>query len=493
MIRLFFSLLFVATFFAYPLHAAAEKPPNFIVIFVDDLGYADLGCFGSPDIKTPRLDALAKEGMRFTHFYAQPICGPSRTALMTGSHPLRVAEKGNVKQLHPVVHSGEITIAEVLKTKGYATGCFGKWDMAGHSQMAFTPDLMPNDQGFDYFFGTPSSNDQFVNLYRNKELLEKHADMADLTKRYTDEAIAFIEQNQEKPFFAYVPYTMVHTRLDASKDFKGKSPRGLYGDTVEEIDFSCGRILDTLKTLNLAENTYFLFTSDNGPWLSKNKNHLDGKLPSDHGGSAGELRSGKVSTWEGGVRVPTILWAPNRVPADVECNQIAATIDLLPTFANLAGAEVPTDRTLDGVDISHLFAGKFEEADENRVFRYYFINTLQAVRQGKWKLHLPRPAKPEWLGNFAVNRHIAREDWIEMKEPYLVNLEDDPGEIRSVAAEHPEVVAKLLELAEEARRDIGDFDRVGENMRFFDPMETRPEKPPFTGLVRKSNHRKGKK
>ncbi|MEC5125598.1 sulfatase [Verrucomicrobiales bacterium BCK34] len=470
--------------------ASAERPPNFVVIFVDDLGYADLGCFGSSAIRTPRLDALAKGGMRFTHFYAQHICGPSRTALMTGCHPLRVAEKGNTKSVHPVVHTDEITLAEVLKTKGYATGCFGKWDLAGHSQKNFEPSLMPNHQGFDYFFGTPSSNDQYVDLYRNRKLVEENADMGLLTKQYTDEAINFIERNQNKPFFAYVPYSMVHTRLDASPDFKDRSPRGLYGDAVEEIDFSCGRIVDTLKALGLVENTYFLFTSDNGPWLNKNRNHADGHLPTDHGGSAGALRSGKVSTWEGGVRVPTILWAPDRVPAGGECDKVAATIDLLPTFANLAGTEAPKDRVIDGIDIRHLFTGDFRETDENRVFRYYFINTLQAVRQGKWKLHLPRPENPQWLGIFSKNRHIAASDWIAIDEPFLVDLELDPGETYSVAEANPAVVAQLLKLAEEAREDIGDYDRVGRNMRFFDPLETRPDKPPFKDLVRKGKKRK---
>jgi len=462
--------------------SAAGRPPNFVLIFVDDLGYADLGCFGSPTIRTPRLDALAGEGMRFTHFYAQPICGPSRAALMTACHPLRLAEKGNVKEVHPVLHTKEITVAEVLKQKGYATACFGKWDLARHSQSDFEPALMPNHQGFDYFFGTPSSNDRYVDLYRNETRIEEKADMGLLTKRYTDEVLGFVEEHREEPFFAYVPYTMVHTRLAASPKFKGKSPRGLYGDTVEEIDFSCGRIIDKLKELDLVGNTYFLFTSDNGPWLNKNKGRQDGKLRGDHGGSAGGLRSGKVSTWEGGVRVPTILWAPGRVPAGTQCDKIAATIDILPTFAGMAGAEIPADRVIDGVDIAPLFAGNFEEADEDRTFAYYFINSLQAVRQGKWKLHLPRPAEPDWLGRFARNNHIAPRDWMGFQEPFLVDLETDPGETRSLAAEHPEVVERLLALAEEVRADIGDHDRVGENMRFFDPLEKRPEKPVFVGL-----------
>ena len=484
------SLFVSCAIFVHAAKAEDARPPNFIVIFVDDLGYADLGCFGSPDIRTPVLDQLASEGMRFTHFYAQHICGPSRTALMTGCHPLRVAEPGNTKAIHPVVHSEEITVAEVLKAKGYATGCFGKWDIAGHSQKDFVPSLMPNHQGFDTFFGTPSSNDRSLDLYRDEERIEENADMSMLTLRYTDEVIEFITRNREQPFFAYVPYTMVHTRLDASPGFKGKSPRGLYGDAVEEIDFSCGRILETMRKHDLVGNTYFLFTSDNGPWLVKNKDHADGHLPSDHGGSAGPLRSGKVSTWEGGVRVPTILWAPGRVPAGQTCEAIAATIDVLPTFAKLAGATAPTDRVLDGQDIRHLFAGEFEKADPNRVFHYYFLNSLQAVRQGKWKLHLPRLANPPWLGIFSNNRHIAEADWTGFEEPFLVDLEADPGETRSVAEQHPGVVVHLLGLAEDARADIGDHDRVGANMRFFDPLEERPTRPQFETLVKK---RAGKK
>ena len=468
----------------------ASRAPNFVLIFVDDLGYADLGCFGSDAIRTPRLDALAADGMRFTHFYAQHICGPSRTALMTGCHPLRVAEKGNIKEIHPVLHTKEITVAEVLKSRGYATGCFGKWDLAGHSQSAFHPELMPNHQGFDTFFGTPSSNDRHVDLYRNENRIEEKTDMATLTRRYTDEVIRFIEANHDRPFFAYVPYTMAHTRLDASEGFKGRSPRGLYGDAVEEIDFNCGRIIDTLKRLALVPNTYFLFTSDNGPWLVKNKNRADGHLPGDHGGSAGPLRGGKVSTWEGGVRVPTILWAPDRVPAGGVCDKIAATIDVLPTFAKLAGSAAPADRVIDGIDIGHLFAGRFEEADPDRVFHYYFINSLQAVRQGKWKLHLPRPANPPWLGSFSKNGHIAPKDWIAFPKPFLINQETDPGETTNVAAANPETVSRLLRLAEDARVDIGDHDRVGKNMRFFDPQSTRPSAPVFPKLVRRTPSKK---
>lgn len=460
---------------------SVESPkarPNFVVIFTDDQGYQDVGCFGSPDIRTPRLDAMAKQGMRFTSFYAQPICGPSRAALMTGCYPMRIAERGHTKQVHPILHEDEITIAEVLKTKGYATACFGKWDLAKHAQAGFFMDLFPTRQGFDYFYGTPTSNDRVANLYRNETLIEPKSNMATLTQRYTDQAIDFIKEHQNQPFFVYIPHTMPHTRLDASERFKGKSERGLYGDVIEEIDFNVGRILDAIAEMKLSENTYVLFTSDNGPWLIKNKGLADGHLPRDHGGSAGALRSGKVSTFEGGVRVPTILWGPGRVPADTTCDAIATTMDVLPTLAALAGAETPSDRVIDGDDIRHLFHGEFDKADPNKAYFYYLRVHLQAVRQGRWKLHLLRKKEPIGAAPFSRNVHIAPADRVGFEKPFLVDLESDVGETTDVSAQNPQVVERLLGLAESMRDDLGDYDRVGKNMRFFDPLEKRPTKPP---------------
>ena len=456
---------------------ATERPPNFILIFVDDLGWADLGCYGAPTLRTPRIDQMAAEGMRFTHFYAQPICGPSRAALMTGCQPMRVAEVGNRKNVHPELHPDEITIAEVLRPRGYASICIGKWDLARHSQRTFLPRLMPTHQGFDEFFGTPTSNDQLVDLYRGEDLIESDAPMDTLTQRYTDAAIDFIERHRDQPFFVYLPHSMVHTRLAASPAFLGKSTRGLYGDAVEELDHHTGRLLDAVQRLALTERTWVIFTSDNGPWLSKNKAFQDGVLPTDHGGSAGPLRSGKVSTWEGGVRVPCIAWAPGRVPAGTTCDQLASTLDILPTLARLAGTEPPQDRVLDGEDITPLLEGRFEEANPDKVFHYYLLTHLQAVRQGPWKLHLPRPLHPPWLGRHAKNQHIHPRDDIAMPKPQLYNVVENPGETTDRANEHPEIVARLLAVAEEARQDIGDHDRVGANMRFFDPMEKRPTAP----------------
>jgi len=447
---------------------AADKP-NFIVIFTDDQGYQDVGCFGSPLIETPRLDRMAAEGVKFTSFYAQTVCGPSRAALMTGCYPLRVAKRNNQVDIHPYLHTREITIAEVLRDAGYATACFGKWDLAGHRQAGYDPNLLPTRQGFDYFFGTPTSNDSIVNLLRNETVIEKKADMNTLTRRYTDEALAFIRDNRHRPFFVYIPHTMAHTKLGASAQFRGKSKRGLYGDVVEEIDFNVGRILDAVRDLGLDGKTYVIFMSDNGPWAIKK----------EHGGSALPLRGAKTSTWEGGLRVPCIMRAPGRIPAGIVCDEIASTMDMLPTLAKFAGGKTPTDRIIDGHDISALMHGAKGATSPTKAFFYYQHTHLQAVRSGKWKLHLPRPANPPWTPTWA--RHIDPEDVIDIEEPMLFDLNNDIGERRDVAAEHPAVVGRLLELAEGARSDIGDYNRVGKNARFFDPQPRRPDAAKWTG------------
>ena len=451
------------------------RRPNFVIVFTDDQGYNDLGCFGAPVIRTPRIDQMAAEGRKFTSFYTQPICGPARAAIMTGCYPLRVAERGNAKNTHPVLHSREITVAEVLKPLGYACAMIGKWDLAAHSNTAYQRDLLPRGQGFDMHFGTPSSNDSVRGtvLLRDGKVIEKPAKQATLTRRYTDEAITFIKANRERPFFVYLAHTMPHTALAASEQFRGKSTRGLYGDVIEEIDWNVGRLLDAIKAMGLADNTYVLFTSDNGPWLIKNQNRDHGSLPRDHGGSALPLRSGKASTWEGGQRVPCIFWAPGRVPAGTACDEVAATLDVLPTFAKLAGTQAPADRVVDGHDIRDLIHGKAGATSPTDYYCYYLYTHLQAVRSGKWKLHLPRPARPPWCGRLH-GRHIAAKDVFEIKAPLLYDLEADIGETRDVAAQHPDVVTRLLTLAGRARADIGDYDRIGAGARFFDPGPRRP-------------------
>jgi arylsulfatase A-like enzyme len=448
---------------ARPTQAQTADKPNFIIIFTDDQGYQDVGCFGSPSIKTPRLDQMAKEGMRFTDFYAQTVCGPSRSSLLTGCYPLRVAKQNNTVEHHPKVHSQEITIAEMLKEVGYTSACFGKWDQAGHSQTRYIPALLPTRQGFDYFFGTPSSNDSFVNLLRNERLIEEKADMGLLTRRYTDEAIAFIKENKAKPFFVYLAHSMPHTKLGASPQFRGSSQHGLYGDVIEEIDWNIGRVLDAIQALGLDHKTYVIFTSDNGPWWIKQ----------EHGGHASPLRGAKTSTWEGGLRVPCIMRAPGRIPANTVCCSLATTMDLLPSLAAISGGRLPQDRVIDGQDISAVMHGQANALSAPRAFYYYQHTHLQAVRFGKWKLHLTRPAKPPWCPNWAP--HIDPRDVIKIEQPLLFDLENDIGESTDLAGQHGAVVEKLLDMAEWARDDIGDYNRIGKNARFFDAQTPRPD------------------
>jgi arylsulfatase A-like enzyme len=450
----------------------AEPKPNFVIIFCDDMGYGDVGCFGSETIKTPNIDRMADEGMTLTSFYGQTVCGPSRASLMTGCYPMRVAQEKNRTEIHPYLHTAEITIAEVLREVGYVSMAIGKWDLAGHSQTKFSRNLLPTRQGFDTYFGTPSSNDTGVNLLRDETMIEMKADMSLLTRRFTDEAIGFIQQNKDKPFFVYLAHSMPHVRLAVSDEFKGKSAGGLYGDVVEEIDFNVGRLLQVLKEEGLDDNTYVIFTSDNGPWyLGRSPTHLKryGPNAAEHGGSAAPLRGAKTSTWEGGLRVPFVIRAPGKVPAGTQSDVVTATIDLLPTLAGLAGAQVPTDRVIDGRDLSALFETADEAGLKKRTYYYYGRRRLEAVRVGKWKLHLPHDITKSWT------RFCKPEDVVAIEQPVLYNLDADMGETVDVAAQHPEVVAELMKLAEHARADIGDYDREGKNARFFDPEPHGPD------------------
>ena len=453
---------------AQSLHAATK--PNFVIIFTDDQGYQDVGCYGSPNIKTPRLDRMADEGMRFTQFYAQTVCGPSRAALMTGSYPLRVATKGNRVEVHPRLHSREITIAELLKEAGYTSGAFGKWDLAGHSQTKYEPELLPTRQGFDYFFGTPSSNDSVVHLLRNTEVIQKNAPMGSLTRRLTDEVIQFIQRNEGHPFLVYLAHPMPHVKLGATPAFKGKSAAGIYGDVIEELDWNIGRILDTLSSEGLDKDTYVFFMSDNGPWfLGRSAAHKK-RIGADavkHGGSALPLRGAKTSTWEGGLRVPCIMRAPGRIPAGAVCAELACTMDLLPTIAKLAGGKAPADRIIDGDDIKDLIHGVEGAKSQKTAFYYYQQTRLQAVRSGRWKLHLPGPR--HWP------QYSKAADAGPLNRRLLFDLQEDVSETTNVVAAHPEVVTRLLKLVEAARSDIGDFDRIGAGARFFDPSPRRPD------------------
>jgi arylsulfatase A-like enzyme len=466
--------IFSLTLILSPSFAEAKSTtakPNFIVIFADDLGYGDIGPFGNKTIRTPRLDQLAAEGMKFDNFYAQNVCGPSRSALLTGCYPLRNAKKENRVTVHPFLHSKELTIAEVLKPAGYVSACIGKWDQAGHSQTRFDPSLMPRKQGFDYFFGTPSSNDINLHLMENETSISKRADMATCTEVLTDKAIAFIERNKEQPFFVYLPHPMPHVKLDATPRFKGKSAAGLYGDVIEELDYNIGRLVDCLKENKLAENTYLIFTSDNGPWyMAKSKPHQKrGEI--DHGGTSYPLRGHKVTSWEGGARVPCIVWKPGAIPAGTTNAEIARTLDFLPTFAKLAGAELPTGRIIDGKDITPLIHGLPDAKSPSNSFFYYSQTQLMAVRLGDWKLHLPRTTNvaEKW------NIYTEDKDIVDHSKPLLYNLKDDKGETSNLAAEHPEIVSKLTALANSARADIGDYNTIGKGARFFDPQPRRSD------------------
>lgn len=429
------------------------QKPNFIIIFTDDQGYSDLGCFGSPNIKTPNIDKMASEGMKFTSFYAQTVCGPSRAALMTGSYPLRNARNDNGNAPHPKLSLSEITIAEVLKLVGYRTGMIGKWDLAGHHHAKFNPDLLPFHQGFDYSFFTPTSNDAKVHLLRNKEVVELNADMSTLTERYTDEALSFIERNTEKPFFLYLAHTMPHTLLAVSDKFKGKSEGGFYGDVIEEIDDNVGRILKKLKETGLDENTYVIFASDNGPWW----------IRGEHAGHSVPLRGAKTSAWEGGLRVPFIIRAPGKVPAGITSDLVTATIDLLPTIAKIAGAEKPTDRVLDGLDISEIFYGTSKELE--RPYFYYQHKELRAVRMGKWKLHLPHDLNSKSIAFKKWPIHIASKDRVLFSKKMLYNLDNDIRETIDVSDKYPEIVEQLSKQLEWAKKDIGDESKRGINAR----------------------------
>ena len=408
---------------------APAKKPNFVIVFTDDQGYGDLSCYGSKTIQTPRLDQMAREGLKLTSFCVQPVCGPSRAALMTGCYPSRVIRQWSLAP-------SEITMAEVLKSAGYATGCIGKWDLSGRK---FVEGRLPTDQGFDYYFGTLGATDSgHVDFYRNKERAGETDDMGSLTGRYTDEAIAFLRQHKDEPFLLYLPHSMPHVKIGASEQFRGKSKGGLYGDVIEELDWNTGRLLDCVKELGLAENTIVLFISDNGPWL------ITGAM----GGSAGPLREGKGTAWEGGFRTPCIVWG-GRLPAGRESNELVASIDLMLTFARMAGAQAPTDRVIDGCDQAPLLTGASDKSARD-TFLYYTGDRLQAVRKGRWKL---------FVGKGAAKNAPAQD------KAGLYDLEADLGETTNVAAAHSDMVRQLSELAAKAREDIGEGKRPGKNAR----------------------------
>lgn len=429
--------------------AQSERPPNFVIIFCDDLGYADIEPFGAPRTKTPNLVRFAAEGTKLTDFHVTSgVCSPSRASLLTGCYPKRVGLHqneaggwvlfpGNRRGLNP----REVTLAEVLKTRGYATACVGKWHLGDQ------PGFLPTKQGFDVYFGIPFSNDMGQTtdkgrtrhdrpptpLLRGESVIEQEPDQHTLTRRYTEEAIRFVEASQDRPFFLYLAHSMPHWPQYASERFAGKSANGRYGDAVEEIDWSTGELLRALSRLGLDRRTLVVFTSDNGG-------------PLNQGARNAPLRSGTGTTWEGGMRVPCLVRWSGTIPAGTTCGELAATLDLLPTFARLAGAAVPSDRIIDGKDIFPLLAGTPGARSPHEAFFHYHLGQLQAVRSGPWKLIVPHVARP----------YQARPEQTVEVALQLYNLEDDLAESRNVAAAHPEVVRRLTALADRCRADLGD-------------------------------------
>jgi arylsulfatase A-like enzyme len=440
----------------------AERPPNVVLVFADDLGYADLGCFGSKGAATPHLDRLAREGVRFTDFsVAQAVCSASRTALLTGCYPNRVGILGALdhRARHGIAAS-ETTLAEVLKSRGYATAACGKWHLGHH------PEFLPTRHGFDEYYGLPYSNDMWpkhptaganyppLPLIEGEKVVETMPDQRRLTTSYTDRAVSFIERNRERPFFVYLPHSMPHVPLFVSEEGLGRSGAGLYGDVIAEIDGSVGRILGTLDRLGLAGRTLVIFASDNGPWLSYG----------DHAGSAGPLREGKGTSFEGGVRVPFLARWPGRIPAGLVRREPAMTIDLLPTIAGFAGAPLPALK-IDGRDIAPLLLGEAGATAPQEAYYYYWGPELQAVRSGRWKLHFPHDYRAFVAGGRDGRPAPYGTKRIELS---LFDLEADPAESRDLSAAHPDVVERLSRLAEAMRGDLGD------SLRKVAPSGARP-------------------
>jgi len=423
--------------------------PNIILIYADDLGYGDLGSFGSIKNQTPNLDRMVREGMKFTSFYAAPVCTPSRAQVITGCYAKRVSLPDVISPAAPVgLSTNENTVAKLLGSRGYATMCIGKWHLGD------APEVLPTRHGFDHYFGLPYSNDMGgegtpadagkkssrppLPLVRDEQVIETLAprDQDRLTARYTDEALQFIRQNQMRPFFLYFAHTAVHVPIHPGAPFKGRSANGLYSDWVEELDWSVGRVLGSLRELKLAEKTLVIFSSDNGPWLTQGTN----------GGSAGSLRGGKGGTYEGGVREPTVAWWPRHVPAGSMCDAVSGNIDFLPTFVRLAGGMMPTDRTIDGRDISPLMLGRSTQSPHEGWY-YFAGNQLQAVRSGPWKLALTN--QDEQSGKNPAG--VAKRPFIQK----LYNLDIEIDERTDVTAQHPDIVKRLQMLAAKMDGDLG--------------------------------------
>jgi arylsulfatase A-like enzyme len=439
----------------------AFRAPNVVIIFCDDMAYADIAPFGA-ETATPNLSRFAREGMRFTDFYVgQAVCSASRAALLTGCYPNRIGIQGALPPRARIgIHSNEVTIAEVLKERGYATAIFGKWHLGD------APQFLPTRHGFDEYFGLPYSNDMWpfhptnptnyppLPLYENEKVVQLMPDQTQLTTWYTERAVDFIDRKKDQPFFVYLAHNMPHVPLFVSKKFEGKSGRGLYADVIMEIDWSVGEVMRALKRNGVDDETLVIFTSDNGPWL----------VYGDHAGSALPLREGKGTTFDGGMREPTLMRWPGRIPAGSVCSEMASTMDLLPTIAKLAGTSAPDDRVIDGKDIWPLMSGEPTARTPHEAFYYFWDRGLEAVRAGQWKLHLNHSYRQ--LSVPGSNGKPGK--YSDGKMPgALYDLHKDVGESKNVAAQFPDVVARLEQLAEVAREDLGDSltKRTGKNLR----------------------------
>lgn len=444
--------------------SAADRLPNFVIIYIDDMGYGDIGPFGAEGYETPNLDRMAEEGRRFTDFYVtQAVCSASRAGLLTGCYNVRVGILGALNhRANHGISGDEMTIADVVKQKGYATACYGKWHLGHH------PKFLPTNHGFDEYVGLPYSNDMWpghptggknyppLPLIEGTKVIDADVtdkDQEQLTTLYTEKAVDFIDRNKDNPFFLYVPHSMVHVPLYVSDKFRGKSERGLFGDVVMELDWSVGRILDTLRKHKLDKNTMVVFTSDNGPWLSYG----------DHAGTAGPLREGKGTMFDGGCREPALMWWPGTIPAGSVCATPAMTIDLLPTIAGLIDAPLPKNK-IDGKNIWPLIVGQEGARSPHEAYFMYYGPQLQAMRMGQWKLHFPHgyrtlSGRKGGTGGIPVNYDQAK---IELS---LFDLENDIAESMDVKDKYPEVLAKMQKLADAMREDLGDGKNKGSGRR----------------------------
>lgn len=440
-----------------------NPPPNFVVVFIDDMGYGDVGCYGATGYTTPNLDKMASEGMRFTNFYsAQPVCSASRAGILTGCYPNRIGITGALFPYHEVgLNQNETTIAEMLKEKGYATGIFGKWHLGHHKE------FLPLQHGFDEYVGLPYSNDMWPigvdgqrrtgekwDTYPDLPLIEGNETIElittlegqdKLTTLYTEKAVDFINRNAKNPFFLYVPHSMGHVPLGVSEKFRGKSEQGFYGDVMMEIDWSVGEIEKALQANGLSENTIFIFTTDNGPWLNYG----------NHAGSSGGLREGKTTSWEGGQRVPFIIKWPAKTPAGTICNKLGCAIDLLPSFAKITGTSLP-ELKIDGLDITELWKGNPDAEPRHDILFYHGKNNLNGVRKGNWKLVLPH----SWQSYHAKTRNDGyggRRIKMTVEAPELYNMMRDPGEEYNVIEMYPEKAKELMIIVEAARTELGDL------------------------------------